>query len=49
VTNAALSTLIGVDSSVVSRRLDSAKKGMKVSGELRKLVRQIEEAALKSG
>jgi REP element-mobilizing transposase RayT len=49
VTNAALSKLIGVDSSVVSRRMDSAKNRMKASGELRKLVKQIEEAAIKSG
>jgi putative transposase len=48
VTNAALSKLIGVDSSVVSRRLDSAKRRIKASGELRKLVKQIEEAVLKS-
>ena len=49
VTNAARSKLIGVDSSVESRRLDSARKRMKASGELRKLVKQIEEAALKTG
>jgi hypothetical protein len=47
VSNAALSKLIGVDSSVVSRRFDSAKKRMKGSGELRKLVRQV-RAALNS-
>ena len=49
VTNAALSKLIGVDSSVVSRRLDSARERMKASSELRNLVKQIEEAVLKSG
>jgi putative transposase len=47
VSNAALSKLIGLDSSVVSRRFDSAKGRMKASGELRKLVRQI-RAALSS-
>ena len=41
VSNAALSKLIGVDSSVVSRRFDSAKNRMKQSGERRKLVKQV--------
>jgi putative transposase len=47
VSNAALSKLIGLESSVVSRRFDSAKSRMKASGEVRKLVRQI-RAALSS-
>lgn len=46
--NVALSKLIGVDSSVVSRRFDSAKNRMKTSGELRKLVDELRELAHKS-
>lgn len=44
VSNIALANLIGVDSSVVSRRFDSAKNRAKESGELRKLIRQVRVA-----
>jgi hypothetical protein len=39
--NIAVAKLMGVDSSLVSRRLDSAKSKMKDSGELQKLVKLI--------
>ena len=45
--NAALSKRIGVDSSVASRRFDSAKNKLNASGDLRRLVKQIREMALK--
>ncbi|HEX9136112.1 MAG TPA: hypothetical protein VF905_04095 [Nitrospirota bacterium] len=46
--NAALSVALGVHTSVVSRRYDSAKNRMKVSGEISMMVERILAMVLES-